>query len=271
MNGILTADSAKNQDLDLAGTLMPNDSGEGLFAPADPTHSTGTTTQPPIPSGPIPSYEGTDTTRMFDDDETNLGSSINPADLLPSKANDYEIYSNMKPDANLDQNFLQSQWSLGMDVSKPKRGYVNDLRGGRPNPISTFKKKEDNCAGTTMILIPISTSFLALLGNGVPGFLTQWPIAEYADLQLTNLLRSHRESKSKNDKLWEDNVNDRKEKIKKYGTKQGQEEAFANSKDHVVTVLFKIRQLQAVIAKRNEELERMQYIFNTEYTSERSI
>ena len=55
-------------------------------------------------------------------------SQLDPADLIP-KNQDAELYGNFAPDPKLNQNFLQNRWSLGIDVSKPKRGFVNDLRG----------------------------------------------------------------------------------------------------------------------------------------------
>ena len=61
------------------------------------------------------------------------GSSLNPYDLIPQKMSE-DIYVDLKPDPNLDQQFLQNRWSLGIDVSKPKRGFINDLRGAPANP-----------------------------------------------------------------------------------------------------------------------------------------
>jgi hypothetical protein len=59
---------------------------------------------------------------------------LNPYELIPKKQSE-DIYADLKPDPSLNQNFLQNRWSLGIDVSKPKRGFVNDLRGAPPNPI----------------------------------------------------------------------------------------------------------------------------------------
>lgn len=56
------------------------------------------------------------------------GDQISPQELIPPPMNN-DLYGDLQPDANLAQNFLQNRWSLGIDVSKPKRGYVNDLRG----------------------------------------------------------------------------------------------------------------------------------------------
>ena len=62
---------------------------------------------------------------------------LHPQDLIP-KPDGPELYSGLKPDAALNQNFLQNAWSIGIDVTKPKRGYINDLRGARPNPVGSF-------------------------------------------------------------------------------------------------------------------------------------
>lgn len=53
---------------------------------------------------------------------------VDPSDLIP-KVQDAELYGGLAPDPNLAQNFLQNRWSMGIDVSKPKRGFMNDLRG----------------------------------------------------------------------------------------------------------------------------------------------
>lgn len=58
---------------------------------------------------------------------------LDPAELIPKVA-DSELYAGLKPDPKLNQSFLQNRWSLGIDVSKPKRGFVNDLRGSPAPP-----------------------------------------------------------------------------------------------------------------------------------------
>jgi hypothetical protein len=58
---------------------------------------------------------------------------LDPSELIPKVA-DSELYAGLKPDPKLNQSFLQNRWSLGIDVSKPKRGFVNDLRGAPAPP-----------------------------------------------------------------------------------------------------------------------------------------
>jgi hypothetical protein len=72
--------------------------------------------------------EPTDLDAMF-----GRRSQIDPADLIP-KVQDAELYGGIQPDPKFNQNFLQNRWSHGIDVSKPKRGFVNDLRGSPPMP-----------------------------------------------------------------------------------------------------------------------------------------
>ncbi len=60
---------------------------------------------------------------------------LDPSDLIPKNA-DVELYGGFKPDPNLDQNFLQNRWSLGIDTSVTKHNFINDLRGAYPNPIT---------------------------------------------------------------------------------------------------------------------------------------
>ena len=58
---------------------------------------------------------------------------LDPSDLIP-KNQDGELYAGIKPDPKLNQNFLSNRWSMGIDVSKPKRGFINDLRGSPAPP-----------------------------------------------------------------------------------------------------------------------------------------
>lgn len=82
-----------------------------------------------------------DTSDLFSVEPTNLDALfghktlLNPSELIP-KTKDAELYADLKPDPKMDQNFLQNRWSLGIDVSKPKRGYSNDLRGNVYPPIT---------------------------------------------------------------------------------------------------------------------------------------
>ena len=39
------------------------------------------------------------------------------------------MYGGFQPDPKLNQNFLQNQWSMGIDASVASKNYVNDLRG----------------------------------------------------------------------------------------------------------------------------------------------
>lgn len=59
---------------------------------------------------------------------------MNPADLIV-KNQDAELYGGIQPDPKMNQNFLMNRFSMGIDVSKPKKGtIVNDLRGAPPPP-----------------------------------------------------------------------------------------------------------------------------------------
>ncbi|KAJ3280869.1 hypothetical protein HK104_000352 [Borealophlyctis nickersoniae] len=74
--------------------------------------------------------EPTDLDAMF-----GRRAALDPAELIP-KSQDVELYRNLVPDPKLNQNFLQNRWSLGIAVSKPKRGFINDLHGAAPNPVA---------------------------------------------------------------------------------------------------------------------------------------
>jgi hypothetical protein len=75
------------------------------------------------------SVMGTDTDSMF-----NHQGTLNGNDLIPPPDKP-ELYGDLVPDARLNQNFLQNRFSLGIDVSAPKRNFSNDLRGSPQNPI----------------------------------------------------------------------------------------------------------------------------------------
>jgi len=53
---------------------------------------------------------------------------VEPADLIP-KTTDAELYAGLVPDPNLNQNFLQNPWSMGIDTSIGKFNAIQDLRG----------------------------------------------------------------------------------------------------------------------------------------------
>lgn len=76
--------------------------------------------------------EPTDLEAMF-----GRRSYVDPADLIP-KVQDAELYGGIAPDPAMAQNFLNNRWSMGIDVSKPKRGFINDLRGVKYPPAMTF-------------------------------------------------------------------------------------------------------------------------------------
>ncbi len=93
-------------------------------------------TEPPLLSETIDqtamqrafAVEPTDPEQLFGKKNT-----MDPADLLP-KAKEADLFANFVPNPKLDKNFLMNRWSYGIDVSKPKRGAVGDLRGAPPPP-----------------------------------------------------------------------------------------------------------------------------------------
>lgn len=90
---------------------------------------------------------------------------------------------------------------------------------------------------------------------------------EYANDQLTNLVKSHRTSKRSGDTTWREDVDKHIEEIQKAGTKEGQE-ALAAQKEPAVSLLFKIKQLELTIKRRRNELENLQEVFHTQYNKE---
>jgi len=97
--------------------------------------------------------------------------------------------------------------------------------------------------------------------------MTNIPNAEYADEQLTELVRAHRTNKKTADKNWRENVDKHLEEIKYAGTKEGQEK-LASQKEPIVSLLFKIKQLEACVKARKEELENLESIYHEKYSKE---
>ena len=90
---------------------------------------------------------------------------------------------------------------------------------------------------------------------------------EYANTELTTLIKSHREKKSSDSELWEADVNERKYQIKENGTKEGQELAMSQ-KEPAVSIYFKVLQLQKLIEKRQQELVALTEYFETNYSAQ---
>jgi len=93
------------------------------------------------------------------------------------------------------------------------------------------------------------------------------PDVEYANKELTNLIKSHRMNKQNMDQKWKSDFEKNVKEIEKANTMEGQQ-ALANRKEPVVSVWFKIKQIEQVIKKRKDELDGLLEIFHTQYTSE---
>ena len=59
---------------------------------------------------------------------------LEPADLLPPKGPETELYAGIAPDPRLANNFLSNTWSQGIIVEKNSNRQINDLRGVYPIP-----------------------------------------------------------------------------------------------------------------------------------------
>lgn len=87
---------------------------------------------------------------------------------------------------------------------------------------------------------------------------------EYANQELTNLIRSHRMHRKDMDLHWKQEHEKNLQEIRKGATKEGQLE-MANRKEPAVSMWFKIKQIERVIKRRKEELDNLQEIFHTQY------
>jgi len=90
------------------------------------------------------------------------------------------------------------------------------------------------------------------------------PDVEYANKELTNLIKSHRMHRNSMDKHWKSEHEKNVEEIRKGNTREGQME-LANKKEPAVSVWFKIKQIEQVIKARKDELDAMQELFHTKY------
>jgi hypothetical protein len=91
--------------------------------------------------------------------------------------------------------------------------------------------------------------------------------AEYADQQLTELVRAHREQQKTSSTLWHNKVEEHLEQIRHAGTKEGQEE-LAKAKEPALSILFKIKQLELTEKRRREEREALETLLHENYSKE---
>ena len=96
------------------------------------------------------------------------------------------------------------------------------------------------------------------------------PNIEYANERLTDLIKSHRMNKQTSDLQWKKQVDEHLEKIDYAYTKEGQEELL-NKKEPAVSLLFKIRQIEYLIERRNQELENLKEVYYEKYTEDERV
>ena len=108
--------------------------------------------------------------------------------------------------------------------------------------------------------------FLGAVGKWCPWVFNPLEVknVEYANAQLTELVRSHRMNQSTGDREWRENVDKHLEEIQFAGTKEGQEQ-MAATKEPAVSFYFKIKQMEHTIKRRKEELDNLLEVFHTKY------
>ena len=117
-----------------AGTPVMNISGTALTTTASSPSPVASTEETLLAAAPVslPGDSVSDfSTRVEAVDPDFLfgrRTALEPSELIP-KTPDAELYAGMQPDSKFNQNFLQNRWSSGIDVSVPKRTFINDLRG----------------------------------------------------------------------------------------------------------------------------------------------
>lgn len=91
---------------------------------------------------------------------------------------------------------------------------------------------------------------------------------KYADEQLNNLVTAHRGQANIQDRQFIDHVNRHKTEVAQVSSKEFQEAKMIEKKETAVQLLFKIKQLELIISRRNEELSSLQCIYSENYTDE---
>jgi hypothetical protein len=91
---------------------------------------------------------------------------------------------------------------------------------------------------------------------------------KYADEQLNELVSTHREKAKKQDAAWVNHVNKHKVELSERGTVENQEKTADVLKESSVQMLFRLKQLELVIQRRNEEFNSLLEIYNERYSEE---
>lgn len=91
---------------------------------------------------------------------------------------------------------------------------------------------------------------------------------KYADEQLNGLIKAHRGKANLQDQEFIDHVNRHTTDVAQVSSKEFQEARIVETKETAVQLLFKIKQLELIISRRNEELSSLQCVYAENYSDE---
>lgn len=153
-----------------------------------------------------------------------------------------------------------------VSMISPEGRQKNDVHGIK---IHDFCETEEE--GRRLIeyyhkLDPDFDVFLGSVGKWCPWIFDPSIIqdATYADKQLTDLIGAHRQHQADVKEKWEQDFKSRTEEMKKLEDKDFQNDK-ANEKEVPVSMIYKIKQLEHVVTKRQQELEKYQELFESVY------
>ena len=151
----------------------------------------------------------------------------------------------------------------------PEGRNKHDVYGFKFHDVAPTYKDAKNLVKRYHGMDPDFDVFIGTIGKWCPWVFNPDEIAdqEYADSKLNELISEHRKHVASSNDQYHRDVQDHVQKIKQNSTKEGQENAM-KEKEHVVAVMFKIKQLKLHLKRRQEELQALEDIFHTKYTKE---
>jgi len=110
--------------------------------------------------------------------------------------------------------------------------------------------------------------FVGTVGKWLPWVFSaeDLPNIQYANEQLTELVRSHRNTKKKDDEEWKNRIENHTEKLKEVATVEGQKANYMN--ESCVQMLHRIKQLELHVKRRQEELDTLHKLYAETYSQD---
>jgi len=112
--------------------------------------------------------------------------------------------------------------------------------------------------------------FVGTVGKWLPWVFSSddIPNAEYANEQLNELVKAHRMTKRNEDRQFIERVNRHTQQMEYTASKKAQKEKATEEKESCVQMLYRIKQLELLIVRRQSELNGLMELFEEMYTEE---